>query len=97
MISKVKGSDMQYIRTMKRLNQGHLHPLLQHPWGIHVSPAKWTWVACVAGEHSSKELFEHLKLLLFRTYIWLPHCMWELLMHYYQGCKLECRPIANRK
>jgi hypothetical protein len=66
-ILKVKGSDMKSIRTMKRLDQGHLHPLLQHSRDKHVPVGIRIRIACVAGEHSSKELFEYLKLLLFRT------------------------------
>jgi hypothetical protein len=36
---------------MERLDQGHLHPLLEHP-------------GLAGGEYSSKELFEQRKLLL---------------------------------
>ncbi len=54
-------------KTMKWLDQGHLHSLLRHPRDKHVSAGNWTWVACVAGEHSSKELWEYFVLLLFRT------------------------------
>jgi hypothetical protein len=36
--------------------------------GLPDPAANRTCVACVAGEHSSKELFEQIVLLLFRTY-----------------------------
>jgi len=42
----------------------------------HVSAGNRTQVAYVAGEHSSKELFEQLMILLFGTSTWLPQCMW---------------------
>jgi hypothetical protein len=44
---------------MERLDQGPLHPLL-NTLDKHVSDRNRTWVACVAGEQTSKELFEQL-------------------------------------
>ncbi len=52
-----------YIIVLWRdFDQGHLHPLLGHP-----DTGNRTRVTCVAGEHSSKELFEQLLLLIFGT------------------------------
>ncbi len=53
---------MSGVTTMKRLDQSHLHPLLEHPGNPTRGP-------CVAGEHSSKELLEQRILVLFGTYI----------------------------
>ncbi len=49
---------------MKRLDQGHLNPLLEHPKTNMSRPGIEPWPP---GEHSSKELFEQLMLLLFGT------------------------------
>jgi hypothetical protein len=65
---------------MKRLDQGHLHPLLEHSETNKSRPEIEPGVACVIGEHSSKELLEQLMLLLFGTSTWLPQCMWPLHM-----------------
>jgi hypothetical protein len=59
--------------------------------GLPDPAANRTRVACVAGEHSSKELFEQIVLLLFRTYN-----MWLLHMDKYREHKLECRLINNK-
>jgi hypothetical protein len=48
---------------MERLDQGHLHPLLDK----HVSAGNRTRAACVTGEHSSKDLFEQLASWQFGT------------------------------
>ncbi len=53
------------VTTVERLDQGNLHP--RAPRVKHVSSGNQTWVACVAGEHSSKELLEQFILLLFGT------------------------------
>jgi hypothetical protein len=50
---------------MKRLDQGHLHPLLQHPQTNMSSPGIEPRAACVTSEHASKDLFEQLMLQLF--------------------------------
>ncbi len=48
------------VTTMKKLDQEHLHPLLQHPkTDKQALTENQTWVACVAGESFSKEQFEH--------------------------------------
>ncbi len=52
---------------MKRLDQGHPHPLLEHPETNMSRPGIEPRTACVTGEHSSKELFEQLMPLLFVT------------------------------
>jgi hypothetical protein len=47
---------------MKRLDQGHLHPLLEHLLGRQSNPGRR-----VTSHHSSKELFEQLLLFPFGT------------------------------
>jgi hypothetical protein len=53
------------VTTMKRLDQGHLHPLLEHP-ETNMSRPGIEPVPPVA-QTSTLELFEQLLLLLFRT------------------------------
>jgi hypothetical protein len=66
------------VTTMKRLYKGHLHPLLEPR------------AACVTGEHSSKELFEQLMLLLFGTStVRVPFFSW--LLSTYLGKKIRIR------
>jgi hypothetical protein len=55
----------QKVDSMERLDQGHLHPLLERPEANLSRPG--IEPAFFAGEHSSKELFEQLNLLLFVT------------------------------
>jgi hypothetical protein len=63
-----KRATFLYSKYMKRLGQCHLYPLLEHPeTNIIFSVGNQTRAACVTGEHSSKELFEQLMLLLFGT------------------------------
>ncbi len=47
-----------YVET---IDQGHLHPLLEHPRQTWFEPA----TSCTAGGHSIKELFEQLMNLFF--------------------------------
>jgi hypothetical protein len=42
---------------MERLDQGHLHPLQEDPETNMSRPGIKPGVACVAGEHSSRDLF----------------------------------------
>jgi hypothetical protein len=48
------------IHIMERLDQGHLHPLLEHWRQTHVTARIRTLAACTVGGHSSKELFKQL-------------------------------------
>jgi hypothetical protein len=75
--------------TVERLDQGHLHPLLEHPDTKHVSSRNRIRVACVVGVNFSKELFEQLfwcySELVYsktRTSTWFPLCI----------CSASCRP-----
>jgi hypothetical protein len=52
---------------MKRLDQGHLHPLHIASRDKQVSAGNRTGAACATGEHSSKDLFKQLLLLMFGT------------------------------
>jgi hypothetical protein len=44
------------VTTMKRLDQDHLNPLLEHPVTYKSWPGIKPGVSCVAGAHSSEEL-----------------------------------------
>ncbi len=61
------------VTTMKRPDQSHPHPKLEVP---RLTCLGWvsTWASAVGGEHSRKEPFEQLIMLLFGTPTWLPHC-----------------------
>ncbi len=52
---------------MKRLDHGHLHPLLEPPETNMSRPGIEPRAACFTGVHSSKELFEQPMPLLFGT------------------------------
>jgi hypothetical protein len=68
---------------MKRLDQGHLHPLLEHPETNKSRAVKRTRVACVAGVHSSKELFEQLILLLLGTFTYVYRKLYSTVDFFY--------------
>jgi hypothetical protein len=48
-INKLEEKNQPQRKPMERLDQGHLHPLLDK----HVSAGNRTRAACVTGEHSS--------------------------------------------
>ncbi len=60
-------TDDSNTNIMKRLDQGHLHPLLEHHETNMSRPGIEPEPPGATGEHSSKELFKQLLLLLFGT------------------------------
>ncbi len=66
---------------LKRFYQSHLR--LLPPVDKHVSAGNRTEVASVAGEHSSKELFEQLIQLLFGTFTYVDRNIYNTLFLFY--------------
>jgi hypothetical protein len=60
---------------MDIFDQGHLHPLLEHPKTNISQPGIEPGLSNTL---ASKELLEQLMLLPFETSTWLPQCMWSI-------------------